>query len=152
MLLREQEKTRALEIRAAVRRDPQLKPLSDFMCAQFAIVSLMEDNELKVVIDKIYQLQHLKEEYEILDNEEDGAEAVSRLVQDVNPGNHLAYGYCHLEKAYFHVCNLTRFDSMILNDPKKYSSWMAGEYYVNQAQYPDLEAIRRGLVMMVECQ
>lgn len=147
-----QEKRRAREIRAAIRDDPKLESVSDFVCAQFAIVSLMEETDVKAVVDKIRHIQHLKRENSILDTYEHGKLIVYHALTDIAPGRHVAFGYDSVAQAYFHVSDMTKFDAGILSDPAKTRLWLAGEYYMNHAHYPDLEAVRRGHDVSVECQ
>jgi hypothetical protein len=147
-----QERRRAREIRAAVREDPKLQPMSDFMYAHFAIVSLMEETDVAVVLSKIRQVQHLKRENGIFDNYVHGKQAVSQMLTGMVARMHLAFGYDSVEQAYFHVTDITKFDPDLLSDPAKTRAWLTAEYYLNHAHYPDLEAIRRGIDVSLECQ
>ena len=47
---------------------------------------------------------------------------------------------------------LSRFDIGILSNPLKASDFLAGFYYADHPAACDFEAIRKGLIVMVECE
>jgi len=77
-----EERQRALDIRSAIANAAEIDPVSDFMCAQLALID--GDNIIKA-LERVLHLQYFREEYGILDTAEDGRRHLMRLV-DLFPG------------------------------------------------------------------
>ena len=157
MDLKRQERQLAKRIKEAVQQDPEndMQPLSDFMYAQIAIVTLVDENpedvDFEKVLERVRGIQALREEYRILDTYQNGAKMLQRAFIDLLPGFMLNFDYVSDKGAYLAVSNLTCFDMSIFADPEKVKIWLAGMWYINHAHTPDFAAARQGILHMVEC-
>jgi len=89
-----------------------------------------------------------REEYNILDKLHDGVLALSVFV-DLFPEFHLSFTYDHEQGTFIIIYDLRRFSLAQLKG--KEESWLRGSYYTLTALNPDLEAIRRGVILINEC-
>ena len=162
MVLGATEKAWALQIKAAVDSHPEIDTISDFMCAQFAIVTLGQqlhlgqpptiDPPLDEILERIQGLQSLREEFSILESYQQGCQVMRKIVCDLLPGWFIAMEYLPEKGKYLRVVGLTSFDMSLFSHPEKVRLWHAAIYYINHCHTPDLEAARQGFVQCIECQ
>ena len=163
MVLGATEKDWALQIRAAVESHPEIDTISDFMCAQFAIVTLGEqlnnlgqpptpDPPLDDILERIQGLQSLREEFSIHETYPQGCQVMRKIICDLLPGWFIAMEYLPEKGQYLRVVGLTSFDMSLFSQSEKVRLWHAAIYYINHCHTPDLEAARQGFVQCIECQ
>ena len=68
----------AHEIKDAIRQDEEIKHVCDYEIAQMAIVTLGQE-DLTSVLERIFHLQCLKEEYQLTDDPEEAVELMRSL-------------------------------------------------------------------------
>jgi hypothetical protein len=153
MSLTEEEKEWAKEIKAAVALAQDLDQLTDFMYAQFAIVTLKDPNDtnLATVLDRIRSIQKHQREYRIPDSYDASCQVVARTVNDMIPGYYQSFDYHSGIGSFVVAMNLTEFDSSSLADPEKFRCWLATPFILNKALQPDFDAIRNGSICLFEC-
>lgn len=154
MVLTEEERVWAKEIKAAVEHTPELDSVSDFMYAQMAIVSMtnMDDATIPCVLERFQGMQSLREENGILDCYRQGCQSLDNLILKLIPGSILAYSYLEEDGAYICSIDMTVFDMDVLSDPEKVKGLMGASYYQFHAFNPDFKATRKGLTYLVECE
>lgn len=148
MLLTQDELGWAFAIKGAVEGTAELDNLSDFMYAQLAIIC--KDN-LEDAVHRAYALQSLREEYGILESLKAGCQAVRDLVK-LQPGWLLAFYFDPTSYRYTVVDDNCCVDTTVVNTPDKVNRWFAGMYFLHHAGAPDLQAVRRGVNIMAECE
>lgn len=147
MTLTGQECDWASDIKEAIERTPELDHVSDFMCVQLALV-VHED--VQGALDRAIQLQAFREEYDIKDTLEEGILLMGKLV-DLFPRQYLDFGL-HEDGDYVMIHDVVQFDGALLKTRDKMRTYLASQYYMNHAFYPDIEAMRRGTTILVECE
>ena len=148
MNITREERRKALAIRDAIFNDPELEPVSDFMCAQLAIV---EGSNIEAALERVRHLNHFREEYDIKDDIEDGIMCFLGLIQQF-PKFHLSFTYHADNGNYVMVYDMACFDLKLLSSEKAVRNWLGGSYYSLTVLCPDLEAVRRGAILINECQ
>ena len=148
MLLTLEEQWWAIDIKTAVEETPGLDELSDFMYAQLAIVC--EDN-VRDAVDRAQALQDFRQEYSILDSCEDGCHAIKKMAQ-LQPLFLLSSNFSPGDGAYAVAMDLTKVDTTAFSTEAQIRSYFAGCYYIGNANFPDLESMRKGLIVLVECE
>ncbi|CAB9531219.1 expressed unknown protein [Seminavis robusta] len=58
----------------------------------------------------------------------------------------------HEEGCYVHVLDLATIDIDSMKDQENCRTSLAGAFYMNQCLNPDLESVRRGMIIMLECE
>jgi hypothetical protein len=99
MLLTDHERHLAINIKAAIAANPDVDSVSDFMCAQLALI---EGDNIEGAIARAYHLQCFREEYGIRDTSEDGKKCFADYVE-LFPKLHLAFTFYFGEGNYVMV-------------------------------------------------
>lgn len=146
MKLTREEHQLALAIREAIAAAPEVDPVSDMMCAQLAMI---EGENIQAAVERAEQLQAFREEYGVQDTAEDGIRSFSRL-NTLFPCFHLCLSYNHDGGNYVMIYDMTKFDLRLLKSDEQINAWLGGSYYSQAAMFPDLEAIRRGAILINE--
>ena len=73
MELSDHERNLAINIKTAISSDPELDPVSDFMCAQLALV---DGDNIESALARVHQLQCFREEYGIRDTVQDASKQI----------------------------------------------------------------------------
>ena len=154
MWISSDEREWAKQIKAAVAQTPELDDLHDFMYAQMAIVSMTDADQtnVEVILDRFRVLQQLREENGIVNTLAHGSQLLQTLIFDLVPGSFLAYSFVDHEESYVCSMDMTSFDMDVLRDPRKEKEWLAASYYLMHAFNLDLDATRRGLIILAECE
>lgn len=162
MDLTAEERAWAKRIKAAVEDTPELDNLSDYMYAQMAIVSRIDDDandditnialKLPLILARFQTMQNHKQESGVVDDYGQGYQMLDRLICHLVPGSYLDYSYHLRENAYVCTTSMTHFDMTVLADPEKFKHWLAASYYMFHAFNPDFEATRNGLIILAECE
>jgi hypothetical protein len=148
MLLTDHERHLAINIKEAIAANPEVDSVTDFMCAQLALI---EGDNIEGAIARAYHLQCFREEYGIRDTAEDGKKCFADYVE-LFPGAHLALTYYFGEGNYVMVYDNANFDSSRLRSDESIHCWLGGTYYTCTAFSPDFEAIRKGVIIITECE
>ena len=148
MQLSDHERDLANNIKAAIAAHPDLDAVSDFMCAQLALV---DGDDIEGALARVYHLQGFREEYGILDTAEDGRKCFGDYIR-LFPRSHLCFTYFDQGGHYVLIFDNTQFDSSLVKSEGNLRCWLGGSYYTGAALCPDFEAIRNGAVLVAECQ
>lgn len=147
MTLTREEREWARQVKQAIIDHPELDYVSDFLSVQFALVE-WESRSLENVLDRAMRLQIYKQEYDVLDTFQQGKVTLEYFIRR-NPGYLLHF---FLGERYTVVWDLTKFDITCLNDPREMKKIFLGAIYLNHSFSPDFEAIRKGLLWILECE
>lgn len=148
MLLTQGELNLAINIKTAIAANPEIHPVSDFMCAQLALI---EGDNTDGAIGRLYQLQCYREEYGILDTAADGRKCFAEYMK-LFPRLHLSFTFHADSGAYVMIYDNAQFDSSHMRSEEQLHNWLGGNYYTCAALCPDFESIRTGAVVVAECQ
>ena len=138
MLISNDERRRALAIKAAIKADDTLEPLSDMMYTQFALI---DGDNVEQALTRARHLQHFREEYQINDTFEQAQEISKKFLKD-HPGHMLSIAYNPMEGNYVVIYDQARLDAKKLNFHKEWQIFLAYGWYLYHALSPDLHAIR----------
>ena len=127
----------------------EIHPVSDFLYAQ---MSLMEGISLEDALERLYKLQCFRQEYGVRDTAEEGTKALAAYMK-LMPQFNLGFTFQSEIGQYVIIYDNKRF---LIDNVKKgetqMQQWMRGVYYSASMISPDLEAVRRGTVLVVECE
>ena len=148
MNLTDEEVDWALDIRDAIGMMPELDAVSDFFCVQLALIVKDDVGE---AVERAMGLQAFKEEYNILDTYEEGSRCLRGLVH-LLPRMWLSFAYSHDDGMYVEAHDLPKFDVSLIHNPEKVRTFLAGIYYMHHAMNSDFAGIRKGTIVLVECE
>jgi hypothetical protein len=146
MELSQQERESANTIKEAIANTADLVPISDFMCAQLAVI---DGENTKAALRRVHHLQCLKEEYKIINTLQDGKRCFEEYIH-LFPRLYLCFTYCKVTGQYILICDNTKFEGSKLNSEERVCTWVAGVYYFCQMFCSDFEAIRCGMSFVFE--
>lgn len=142
------ERQMALNIKQAVADNPDINMVSDFMCAQLA---LLDGDDIEHAMERLSDLQAFREEYDIRDSIQEGVRIFADYL-DLMPGLHLSYTFNDERGNYVMIYDNTKFKTSNITSEKHIRCWLGGTYYTLAMYCPDFEAIRRGAIIIVECE
>jgi CRAL/TRIO domain len=145
MLLTIQERSCALKIKQIIESTTGIDNLPDFWYAQLAII---EHENYEGAIKRAKQLQSFREEYGLEDNFSEGQDILYKLVK-LFPRHYLCFSYSYY--SYAITVDLKGLDLSLLNTQDQMRTWLCACYYTCACICPDMDAIRRGVNSMVEC-
>ncbi|CAB9530245.1 expressed unknown protein [Seminavis robusta] len=148
MQLTQEEYQWAVSLKEAVQSDPELDVISDFMLTQIAVV---EEGNMESAIDRVYKLQHYRQEYDVLDTFSESKRRLRELMQ-LMPGHILYVGFSPLDSNYMGALDFTKMNPSALSSIRGTKSLFAGLYYINHTINPDLAAVRNGVIFLIECE
>jgi hypothetical protein len=146
MQLSARERALAIGIKEAIASTAEMDPVSDFMCAQLALI---DGDDTEAALQRVYHLQCLKEEYGIFDTVQDGKAILVEYVE-MMPKTLLCFTYCKDTGQYIMMYDNTKFDGSRMTSEKHVRIWMGAMYYTLQTLCPDFEAIRCGSTLVFE--
>jgi hypothetical protein len=146
MELSEQERNRAINIKEAIARTDDLDPVSDFMCAQLALI---DGSNIERALERVQHMQHFKEEYGILDTLQHGGKCLIDYI-DLFPRLHLSFSYCWQTGTYVMMYDNKEAKGRVLNSEERIRAWLGGVYYTCQSVCCDFAAIRCGTTLVFE--
>jgi hypothetical protein len=146
MELSQQERSRAIRIKEAIASTEGIAPVTDFMCAQLA---LMDGDNTEAAVHRVEHLQCFKEEYGLLDTLEDGRKCFEDYIA-MQPRKILNFNFCNETGQYTLICDNAKLDASQLNSEEGACVWVGGVYYLCQIFCPDFSAIRRGATIIYE--
>ena len=138
MLLSNEERSRALAIRAAIAADATLENLSDMMYAQLALI---DGDNLQDAVGRVRHLQQFREEYNIKDNFTQ-AQDISKRFLKAHRGHMLSISYNAMEGNYVAIYDQACLDTSSLRHDRDWELFLAYGWYLYHALSPDLHAIR----------
>lgn len=143
------ERQRALAIKRAISNDPEIDPVSDFMCAQMALVV---QDDIEGGLERLLHMQEFRKEYDIKDTAVEAVQTITRCLT-LMPGSHLSFSFHYDEGIYVMIFDNAKFtaDTIQLHD-RHIRTQLAGSYYSLSALCPDLEAVRKGSIFIIECE
>ncbi|CAB9526592.1 expressed unknown protein [Seminavis robusta] len=149
MQLNNEEHQWALNIKQAIEDEPELDSVSDFWVAQLALI---DQGDTAAALERAHKMQGFRQEYGILDTYEHGRHVIHEIM-DIFPKLYLSFGFSHRYGTYVLVLDVAKLYAKTLNTrPGAMAAWLSAEYYVYNCMSPDLEAIRTGIVSIVECE
>jgi hypothetical protein len=146
MELSPRERDWALHIKQAIANTADLDPVSDFMCAQLALIDGINTDR---AVHRVHHLQCVKEEYGILDTVQDATRCFEANM-DLFPRIHLCFTYLQEYCEYIMIYDNAEFDSHLLNSEERIRNWMSGVYYTAHLFCPDFTAVRCGPTLVFE--
>ena len=146
--LTKQEHDHAIVIKEMIESMPDLDNLSDLMYAQLAIVC--KDN-VEDAIERCYGMQEFREEYKIVDTYQQGALYLKRILE-LFPEQFLSFSYSDEEGKYVFVHDVEKFDTSAFTTAELADDWLRMMYYTHLLFYPDVEAIRKGIIIVIDCE
>ncbi|CAB9500140.1 expressed unknown protein [Seminavis robusta] len=147
MQLTDEERQWALNVKQAIEDDPELDSVSDFWVAQLALI---EQGDTEAALERAHQMQSFRQEYGILDTYEHGKQVLHEFM-DLFPEFFLSFSF--LDGAYVLVFDTAKLYANTLNTkPGAMAAWLGSVYYTNHCMSPDLEAVKRGIVYIIECE
>lgn len=146
MDLTEEERDWALDIKETVEASSELDNLTDFKYAQLA---LMDKGNIEKAVERAHKLQLFREEYGVMDTQVDARRHVRKEIE-LMPRMFM----CYIFEAgnYVMLANWSGFNAECLVDHENMVTHMVANYYILTCYCPDLEAIRQGLVALMECE
>lgn len=148
MELTTEERKWALDLKMAVEDSADLDNMSDFMYAQIA---LTDQGNLEQALQRCQFIQAIREEFDILDTFEDARQTLSRFVR-LHPGHILQSALGPKGDRYVLACDLAKIDAHAFRRSLgEMKATFAGPYYMHHSHSPDLEAVRKGFVFVMEC-
>jgi hypothetical protein len=149
MVLTEEERGWALAIKAAIEESNEVDNLSDFWYAQLALI---EQDNVDEAVSRAYQLQAIRQEYGIVESFQYGRRIVHQAME-LFPGYYLCYSFNPRDGNYVLVVDLTKLPmSIFRSNPSSIITKVCEIYFMSHIMCPDMEAIRRGIVCIAECE
>jgi CRAL/TRIO domain len=136
---------KARRFRDVVAQTAELDPMSDFWCTQWALTT---DDDTEEFVERALQLQQYREEYGIVDTHAFARRCIREFL-DTFPGFIIAYNYIPAGH-YVVIVDHAKLDIQALKrSPLIYHR---GAYFMNHLHFIDLESIRKGGILMFECE
>ena len=163
-----EERDLARKIRTALQSTPEIDNLSDYYCAQLAIATTAnaadqgmahdsdEHEEMGIIRGAVHTAQHLqdlKEQYDIRDTQEDGHRSIRDLLKLVGPSVFLAFSFHSIGGNYCVIYDISQVKQERLKSQRDATEiFIRGMFYMCHALACDLEAVRRGGILICECE
>lgn len=148
MRLTEREHEWAVDIKEMVEGLPDLDDLPDFMYAQLALVC--KNNNMAEVIRMCYGLQDFRQEYGLVDDYAEGSRWLEKVVQ-LFPEHPLSYSFSPRDGTYVFLHDMSKFEPNAITSAEPEDDWIKSMYFWHHVFNPDLESIRKGVIVLVEC-
>jgi hypothetical protein len=148
MKLTREEYGWALEVKNHLQSIPELDHLSDYMYAQLAVVARGDLQEAEY---RAIGLQEFVQEFKIMDTYEEGCRYL-RFMMETFPRQFLSFSFAEIEGTYVLAQDVVHFDTTLLKTQAQINSWFGGAYYLHATFTPDMATVRKGHVVLVECQ
>ena len=150
-VLDENELEWAYEIKdAIIAHEQELRMIPDYEIAQLAVVTLGHE-DLHSVLERVFHLQCLRDEYRLHDTVEEGVDLLQRLCQDQQPGHILALDLSVDRDEYIGVFDFARIKPSAVDLPNDWRIYLGAYYYILGAACCNLMCTREGFVTIVEC-
>lgn len=166
MELTSKERRWAWVIRRAIESSPEIDNISDFVCCQIAqsmianfedhhheggVIDLeIDDDTVEQTVENALRMQIYREDYGILDTYEDGIKSVAELLRII-PTTLLSFSFNCPNYVFIYDLAAIPLNEMF-KKIENVKRLMKGFYYMANAFYPDIEANRRGAILVSECE
>lgn len=147
MKLTEQEHGWAVMIKNMVEMSPDIDDLPDYMYAQLALVC---KGNVENAIQRCYGLQDFREEHKVLDEYQEGCRCFEEVFR-LFPEQNLSFSFSAKEGTYIFLHDSSKFEPSAFTSAEMADYWLKAMYYWHLNFCPDLESIRRGIIVLVEC-
>ena len=147
MYLSPEEVEWAQAIKDLANNMPELEPLTDFQCAQLA---LLEHDNVDAALKRALHLQTFREEYGVRDSDTAGRQEIKNFIE-LFPKHWLSFSFNKSDGNYVFVYDMKSFNPRLLKTPEKFDNFMRATYYIVNCLTVDMTSIRRGCVIMAEC-
>jgi hypothetical protein len=148
MRLTRQEYENAMAIKEMIEGLPDVDNLSDLMYAHYAIVC---KDDLEDVVQRCYALQEFRKEYKILDSYVQGCRCLQSGME-LFPRQYLSFSFSWEEGKYVFLHDVQKFEPKEFTNFDMVHDWLRMMYYLHILFFPDLESIRKGVIIGVDCQ
>lgn len=145
-----EERRWAFAIKTVIEREPEVDNLSDFLYVQLALID--KDN-VEAAVERAYKMQAFREEYKIVENLNQGRQCYQGGINQF-PGFFLSINFLRGEEGtgnWTIVVDQTKMTAETLKPGGALDTWMKAAFYQFHAVSPDFEAIREGVVVLIEC-
>lgn len=151
MYLLSDERSWANQIKERVENMPELDNLSDYWYAQLTLVEL---GDTHAALERVVALQQVRQEYKIVDSL---VEAKRALREGLRLGlfpDLLAFDFNLVRGGLFLAWDMAKQENKAAfkSNPRAEDIVVKQLYFIYQALTCDMEAIRRGHTMMIECE
>ncbi|CAB9523689.1 expressed unknown protein (Partial), partial [Seminavis robusta] len=147
MEISDQEREWALQIKRTVEASPELDNIPDMMYAHLAIFS---QGDLDCAVNRVFNLQAYKKEYNIVDSIEEGKRVIEKYnIQDFQ-GIVLSFDFDLEAGTSLLVLDPTKLDKSVFKCHRKTKELFMALYYMSQAFFPNLGVVRKGHVQITE--
>ncbi|CAB9502755.1 expressed unknown protein [Seminavis robusta] len=147
MKLTSQEHQWALNIKTAIQAHSEIDPITDFMCAHLAIHF---QADVESAVESALRLQGYRQDNDLLDTLSDSRRALTKYV-NLFPRLFLSYFFNPHDGNYNFVYDITQFSGKKMTRTEMYTTSNAGAFYLCHAMSADFELIRRGVIVICEC-
>lgn len=148
MKLTQQEHDWTVAIKAAIKAAPELDQVSDFMCAQLAIVC---QNDVEDALRRCLGLQEFKKEYKVLNTFHEGYRCFQQVF-GLFPEQNLSFSFSEKDGTYVFLHDSGKFEPTVFTNAEMADNWLKAMYYWHLNFCPDFESIRKGVIILVECE
>lgn len=163
MALLEHEIQWAHTIKNAIAEAEHLLPISDFEVAQWAIVTIDEQN-LDQVLERVYKLQYFREMYnfdnitaeassprDLLRVWREGGELLKGYIQRQQQGHLLTIDFMPSQGHYLIVWDRAAFDPSRVQSDYDWRIYQGCTYCIFLILNSNIRAIREGVAVLLEC-
>lgn len=147
MKLTKQEHDHAMAIKEGIEGLPDLDNLCDLMYAHLALVC---KGDVDDAVQRCYGLQQFRQEYDITDTYEQGSRYLKSTLA-LFPRQYLSFGFNEEEGTYIFVHDVGQFEPKAFTSPDMADDWLRMMYYNHMLFFPDMESLRKGIIIMVDC-
>ena len=126
---------------------PDVDNLSDFMYAQLALVC---GTDMDDAIRRVMGLQDFKQEYKVLEEYKEGCRCFRKVFQ-LFPEQNLSFSFSPKDGTYVFLHDSSQFNPDAFTSAEMVDEWLKAMYYWHTNFCPDLESIRKGVIVLVEC-
>lgn len=148
MKLTKQEHDQAWTIKKRVEAIPDLDDLSDLMYVQLALVC---KEDVEDAVTKCYAMQEFRQEYKIVETLPQGSHYLDWGFK-MFPRFFLSFFFSEEEGTFVFVHDVEKLDPKQFTTSEMADDWMRHQYYGFRTFFPDVESIRKGIVLVAECQ
>jgi hypothetical protein len=146
--LSEDETEWALHVKGSICGDYNMDNMSDYWYAQLALAA---KGGTKAAFAKAKHWQDFRDEYKLNGTYEEGVYCIRRLLK-LFPEVFLWLGFNDAHGCYSLAYDMAEIDLTSLTQrPGGFDAFLTGIYYIFQAMNMDLEAVRKGNILMVDC-
>jgi hypothetical protein len=148
MVLTDTEIEWARGVRGAVVGDWNMDNLRDFHYAQ---LGLADGGNTDAAAARAMHWQNIRDEYKVKDTYEEGCQCLRELLSTF-PGVFLAVFFSLHHDSYCLAYDISKFQlTMLTSQPKAFDVLIRGLFYVLQALCMDMESIRKGITLAIDC-